>query len=67
MADVAVVSNLVTLCYIGFDAELTPYPRLTALFERVIAQPAVRQALQGEVEVVHTMGLKNARVLCALA
>ena len=67
MADVAVVSNLVTLCYIGFDAELKPYPRLTALFERVVGQPAVRQALQGEVEVVRTMGLRNTRVLGALA
>lgn len=67
MADVAVVSNLVTFCYIGFDAELEPYPRLTALFERVVAQPAVRQALQGEVETVRTMGLNSARVRTALA
>jgi glutathione S-transferase len=67
MADVAVVSNLVTLGYIGFAGELVRYPRLAALFERVIVQPAFRAALRGEVDVVAEMGLDDAHVRRALA
>src|SRR5262245_15116620 len=36
VADLAVVSNLVTLGYIGFPPDRTRYPRLVALHERVL-------------------------------
>jgi glutathione S-transferase len=60
VADVAVVSNLVTVQYIGFDLDRARYPRLGALFDRVIRVPAVAQVLQAEQPVVQQMGLKSA-------
>jgi len=67
MADVAVVSNLVTLSYIGFGAELQGFPRLTALFDRVIGEPSMRKALHAEVDSVQAMGLNNSNVRRAFA
>jgi glutathione S-transferase len=67
MADVAVVSNLVNLSYIGFGAELKAYANLAALFEQVIGQPSMRKALQGETEGVQAMGLDNRDVRQVLA
>jgi glutathione S-transferase len=67
MADVAVMSNLVTLSYIGFGAELQGFPRLTALFDRVVGQPSMRTALQAEVASVQAMGLDNSNVRRAFA
>jgi len=67
MADVAVVSNLVTLSYIGFGAAFQGFPRLEALFDRVIGQPSMRTALQAEVESVQAMGLDNSNVRRAFA
>lgn len=67
MADVAVVSNLITLQYIGFALDATRYPRLQALFERVIVEPSVRQAVQQEQGAVQAMGLNNDCVRRALA
>jgi glutathione S-transferase len=57
MADVAVASNLVTYQYIGFDLYRERYPRLAALFDRVVAQAPVREALKREQPVVDAMGL----------
>ena len=66
VADVAVVSNLVTYQYIGFDIYRERYPRLAALFDRVVRHPAMREALRREQEVVHAMGLRGEAVAGAL-
>jgi glutathione S-transferase len=60
VADVAVVSNLVTVQYIGYALERGRYPRLAALFDRVIRIPAMAQVLQAEQPVVQQMGLSSA-------
>ena len=59
VADIAVASNLVTHQYIGFDLYRARFPRLAALFDRVVAQPAFREALKREEGVVDSMGLKR--------
>ena len=59
MADIAVASNLVTYQYIGFDLYRDRYPRLAALFDRVLEQPAMREALRRERPVVDSMGLRH--------
>jgi glutathione S-transferase len=57
VAQIAVVSNLVTFQYIGFDPRWREYPNLAGLFRRVVAHPAVREALVREVPAVKSMGL----------
>jgi glutathione S-transferase len=59
MADIAVASNLVTYQYIGFDLYRGRYPRLAALFERVLEQPAMHEALRREKGIVESMGLRQ--------
>lgn len=59
IADISVVSNLVTYQYIGFDLYRGKFPRLTALFDRVIRQPAMRETLRREQAVVDSMGLRK--------
>ena len=59
VADVAVMSNLVTMQYIGFALERARFPRLAHLFDRVIRIPAVTEALRDEQPVVQQMGLKS--------
>jgi glutathione S-transferase len=59
MADIAVASNLVTYQYIGFDLYRGRFPRLAALFDRVLEQPAMRAALKREMGVVDSMGLRH--------
>ena len=67
MGDVAVVSNLINFQYIGFELDAHRYPRLTALFERVILTPSMRKAVQQEQPVVQSMDLDNRCVQRALA
>jgi glutathione S-transferase len=67
MADVAVVSNLINFQYVGFALDALRYPRLSALFERVIRQPSMRKAVQQEQDAVQAMALDNQCVRCALA
>ncbi|MGH8669775.1 MAG: glutathione S-transferase family protein [Burkholderiales bacterium] len=67
MADVAVASNLVTYQYIGFDLNRTRFPRLAALFDRVLAQPAMQEALEREQPVAEAMGLQRDFLAPALA
>ena len=67
MADVAVISNLINFQYIGFALDAARYPRLSALFERVILTPSMRQAVRDEQGVVQSMGLTNSCVRPALA
>jgi glutathione S-transferase len=59
IADISIVSNLVTYQYIGFDLYREKFPRLAAVFDRTIRQPAVREALQREQAVVDSMGLRR--------
>lgn len=67
MADVAVASNLVTYQYIGFDLQRDRFPRLAALFERVLVQPAMRTALEREQSTAESMGLRRDFLAAALA
>lgn len=57
IAQLSVVSNLVTYGYLGFDPMRGEFPRLAALHDRVVAHPAVREALAREVPVAKAMGL----------
>jgi glutathione S-transferase len=57
IADVAVASNLITYRYIGFDLRRAEFPHLAALFDRVLAHPAMREALRRERPVAESMGL----------
>ena len=57
IADFAVVSNLVTYQYIGFDLYRDRFPRLAAFFDRVIRTDAVSEALRREQPVVDSMAL----------
>lgn len=59
IADIAVVSNLLTLDYCGFDLDRRRYRHLAALFDRVFALPAMQQALRAERPVVESMGLRG--------
>lgn len=59
VADIAVASNLVTYQYIGFDLHRSSYPRLAALFDRMLQQPAMHEALRREQPVVASMGLRH--------
>jgi glutathione S-transferase len=58
VAQIAVVSNLVTFQYIGFDPRWSEYPNLAALFDRVMAHPAMEEAVRRERPVVEAMGLQ---------
>jgi glutathione S-transferase len=59
VADLAVVSNLVTMQYVGFALERARYPKLAHLFDRVIRIPAMVDALRAEQPVLQQMGLKS--------
>jgi glutathione S-transferase len=59
IADIAVTSNLITYQYIGFELYRDRFPRLAALYDRVVRQPAMREALRREKAVVGAMGLRN--------
>jgi glutathione S-transferase len=59
VADFAVVSNLITYRYLGFDLHRSRFPSLAALFDRTVRHPAVAEALRRERPVVDSMGLKR--------
>jgi len=59
IADISIVSNLVTYQYLGFDLYRHKFPRLAALHDRTIRQPAMREALRREHAVVDSMGLRR--------
>jgi glutathione S-transferase len=67
MADIAVASNLLNYRYLGFELDSMRYPRLAAMFERVLRQPAVQQALRRELPVVESMHLRPDVIVAALA
>ena len=59
IADISVVSNLITYQYIGFDLYRDRFPHLAALFDRVIREPAMSHALEREQAVVDSMALRR--------
>jgi len=67
VADLAVMSNLTTMQYIGFALERARFPKLAALYERVLRVPAVSAALQAEQPVVQQMGLRSEFLNAVLA
>lgn len=67
VADLAVVSNLITMQYIGFTLDRARFPKLAAVFDRVLRVPEVTAALQAEQPVVQQMGLKSEFLNAVLA
>ena len=67
IADIAVASNLTNYQYIGFDLDRQRFPRLAALYDRTVRQPAMREALRREEAVVASMGLRNDFLRASLA
>jgi glutathione S-transferase len=67
IADIAVVSNLINYQYAGFDLDRAHFPRLAALYDRIVRQPAMREALRREKPVVASMGLRNDFLSAVLA
>jgi glutathione S-transferase len=65
-ADLAVVSNLVTYRYCGFDLDRNRFGRLAKYFDRMISVPCIRQTLQNEKSSAESMGLNDA-ILKAVA
>ncbi len=59
IADIAVASNLTTYRYVGFDLDRARYPRLAALYERIVRQPPMLEALRREKAVAASMGLRS--------
>ena len=59
IADIAVVSNLINLCYLGFAVDATRYPQLAAYFGRQLARPSIQAALAQEAGTAAAMGLDS--------
>ena len=59
VADFAVVSNLITYQYIGFDLFRDRFRRLAALFDRVMRHAAMVEAMRREQPVVDSMALNR--------
>ena len=57
IADLAVVSNLVTFHYLGHRVDPARHPRLAAYFRRHLASPVVRDALAAEAPFVDNLRL----------
>ena len=67
IADIALASNLTNYQYIGFDLYRSRFPRLAALYDRIVRQPAMREALRREQPVAASMGLRGDFLRAALA
>lgn len=67
IADISVVSNLITHQYAGFDLHRQKYPNLARLFDDVIMHPAMRATLRGEMEVARATGFPTDFLAKALA
>ena len=59
VADFAVVSNLITYQYIGFDLFRERFRRLAGLFDRVVRHDSMAEAMRREQPVVDSMNLKR--------
>lgn len=60
IADIATVSNLINLHYLGFDIDPRRFPRLGAYFARRLRHPSIAAALRAEQSVAAAMGLESA-------
>jgi glutathione S-transferase len=67
VADLAVMSNLTTMQYIGFALDRPMFPKLAAFYDRVLRVPEVVDALRAEQPVVQQMGLDAGFLRAALA
>ena len=67
VADLAVVSNLVTVQYVGYPLDRARYPKLANLVDRTIRLPEVKAALRDEQPAVRQMGLDGAFLDAVLA
>jgi glutathione S-transferase len=67
VADIAVASNLMIYQYIGYELDRSRFPRLAALFDRVLQQPAMLEALRREQPAVQAMGLRKDFLAAVLA
>jgi glutathione S-transferase len=67
VADLAVMSNLTTMQYVGFALDRSRFSRLAALYDRVLRVPHVVAALRDEQPVVQQMGLDAEFLKTALA
>lgn len=65
-ADFAVVSNLVTYRYCGFNLDRNRFHRLAKYFDRMVKVPCIKQTLRNEKSTAAAMGL-NDDILKALA
>jgi glutathione S-transferase len=57
IADLAVISNLITFQYLGHRIDAVRYPRLAAWFKRHIGSPLMQSVLAAEKTAVDQMGL----------
>jgi glutathione S-transferase len=60
VADIAIVSNLVTYQYLDFPLDRIRFPKLAGYFERVARCPPMLQALRNEQATAESMGLHRA-------
>jgi glutathione S-transferase len=67
VADLAVMSNIANMQYIGFALDRTRFPKLAALYDRVLRVPEVIAALRAEQPVVQQMGLDAGFLKAVLA
>jgi glutathione S-transferase len=58
-ADFAVVSNLVTYRYCGFNPDRHRFHRLAKYFDRMVNVPCIKQTLQNEKSTATAMGLND--------
>lgn len=66
LADLAVMSNLLTLRYLGHGPEAARFPRLCAYFQRQLATPLWQAALKTEESFVDELGLDRSFAARAL-
>jgi glutathione S-transferase len=59
VADLGVMSNLITMQYAGFALDRKRFPKLAALYDRVVRVAEVTAALRAEQPVVQQMGLDS--------
>lgn len=67
VADLAVMSNLTTLQYVSAALDRKRFPKLAALYDRVLRVPDVTAVLRAEQPVVQQMGLDSAFLSAVLA
>lgn len=60
VADIAIVSNLVTYQYLDFPLDWSRFPQLSSYFERVARHPSILKVLRDEQATAESMGLHRA-------